>query len=153
MSETSDFAGLPDLVGSQFGPGERVLVDQARVDAFADATDDHQWIHVDPERAAAGPFGGTVAHGYLSLSLLVRLIGNLGVLPADADLVVNYGLDKLRFPAPLRVGEGVRLMLSVTDVKPRGQGRFLMTLHCELLPDSGEIPVLVADVLYLAIKM
>ncbi len=154
MSESKrvSFEDLPGLVGSEFGPGERLVVDQARVNAFADATDDHQWIHVDEERAAAGPFGGTVAHGYLTLSLLVRLVQELGALPADADLIVNYGLDKLRFPAPLRTGAGVRLKAQLAAVAPKGPGRYLLTLHCEVLPDDGQVPVLVADVLYLAIK-
>lgn len=146
------FNDLPGLAGAEFGPGERLVVDQDRVTAFADATDDHQWIHVDPQRAASGPFGGTIAHGYLTLSLLVRLVQELGALPSDADLVVNYGLDKLRFPAPLKVGTGVRLAAHLTAVAPKGPGRYLLTLSCKLLPDEGETPVLVADVLYLVIK-
>lgn len=152
MSDSVRFENLPGLVGREFGPGEVLVVDQERVTAFADATDDHQWIHVDAARAADGPFGGTVAHGYLTLSLLVRLVQELGALPTDADLIVNYGLDKLRFPAPLRTGSGIRLKATLASVAPKGAGRYLLTLRCEVVPEDGGTPVLVADVLYLAIK-
>ncbi len=110
-------AELAAAVGETFGPGPGLLVDQARITAFADATDDHQWIHLDAERAAAGPFGGTVAHGYLTLSLLPALIRDLyrcdGVV-----MVVNYGLDRVRFPAPLRSGSVVHASAELTSVAP-----------------------------------
>ncbi len=94
-------------VGEVFGPGDWVEVTQERVDAFADATDDHQWIHVDRERAAAGPYGGTIAHGYLTLSLVPVLAAGL-VTYEGCSAKVNYGTDKVRFPAPLRVGRRIR---------------------------------------------
>ncbi len=94
-------------VGDELGPGEWVVVDQARVDAFADATDDHQWIHVDRERAAAGPFGGTIAHGYLTLALVPMLAADL-VDYRGCSAKINYGTDKVRFPQPLRVGSRIR---------------------------------------------
>ena len=99
-------AELVAAAGTVLGPGPGVLVDQARIDAFADATDDHQWIHQDADRAAAGPFGGTVAHGYLTLSLLPVLLR--GLYRVDGvSMVLNYGLDRVRFPAPLRSGSTV----------------------------------------------
>jgi len=147
-----NFDDLPGLLGREFGPTPFLLVDQARINAFADATDDHQWIHVDPARAAAGPFGGTIAHGYLTLSLLVRLVGELGVLPEGAGAVINYGLERLRFPAPLPSGSRVRLKAHVDGVAPKGEGRYLVTLHCEVEAEGSATPVLVADVLYLVIR-
>ncbi|WP_018680266.1 MaoC family dehydratase [Actinokineospora enzanensis] len=101
-------AALRELTGTDLGAGEWVQVTQDRVDRFADATDDHQWIHTDPERAADGPFGGTIAHGYLTLSLLIPLFSDL-LRVAGVRMSVNYGLDKVRFPAPVPVGAKIRL--------------------------------------------
>jgi acyl dehydratase len=101
--------------GLELGPSGWIDVPQGRIDAFAEATEDRQWIHVDPERAAGGPFGTTVAHGYLTLSLLVPIVYEL--LPIeDARLVVNYGLDRVRFPAPVPAGSRIRAVLRVTEV-------------------------------------
>src|ERR1700744_5046237 len=100
---TTDIAGLPALAGSHAGHTEWETMEQARVNLFADATDDHQYIHVDPERAKDSPFGGTVAHGYLTLSLVAPVLARL-INVTDAGTGVNYGLDRVRFPAPLAVG-------------------------------------------------
>lgn len=97
---------LPGLVGRPLGSSEWVLVDQPRIDQFAQATGDQQWIHVDPARAAAGPFGTTVAHGYLTLSLLPRLAASAFTI--DCRMSVNYGLNRVRFPAPVPVGSRLR---------------------------------------------
>jgi acyl dehydratase len=113
--------GLQELraqAGTDLGHTEWRTVTQERVDTFADATDDHQWIHVDPVRANAGPFGGTIAHGYLTLALLIPMFHELLVL-RGIGMAVNYGLNKVRFPAPVRVGANIRLagrIASVTDV-------------------------------------
>lgn len=96
-----------DAVGETFGPGPWLEITQERVDTFADATGDHQWIHVDPKRAAAGPFGGTIAHGYLTLSLVPVLAADLVAYEGCAARL-NYGTEKVRFPEPLRVGGRVR---------------------------------------------
>src|SRR5436305_1880001 len=95
-------------VGDEFGPSSWIVVDQARIDAFAEATGDHQWIHVDPERAAQGPFGQTIGHGYLTLSLIP--IMSYEVVPHDESdgMAINYGLNKVRFPAPVPSGSKVR---------------------------------------------
>ena len=98
---------LDGAVGREIGPTDWVVVDQETVNTFADATGDHQWIHVDVERAKAGPFGGTIAHGYLTLSLMPRFIGDAFKV-TDASMMVNYGADKLRFTDPVPVGSKVR---------------------------------------------
>ena len=97
--------------GTALGPTDWVEVDQARIDAFAAATDDHQWIHVDPERAALGPFGTTIAHGYLTLALLPAFLGQ--VFEPDASLTVNYGLNRVRFTSPVPVGSRLRARFEV----------------------------------------
>lgn len=100
-------AELEPLVGQVLGTSNWIVVDQARIDGFADTTDDRQWIHVDPARAAAGPFGGTIAHGFLTLSLLPRMLAGAFEV-ADVQRGVNYGLDRARFPAPVRSGSSLR---------------------------------------------
>ena len=110
---------LPGLAGTDLGDSTWLEITQDRVNTFADATDDHQWIHVDAERAASGPFGGTIAHGYLTLSLLIPMMSEL--LQVDgAAMAVNYGLNKVRFPSPVPVGARIRahgVIAEVTDVE------------------------------------
>jgi len=108
-------AELQRAVGETIGPGEPYQVDQARIQAFADATDDHQWIHLDAGRAADGPFGTTVAHGYLTLSLLPRLMSSLYRV-AGVTMAVNYGLNRVRFPAPLPSGASVRATAVLSEI-------------------------------------
>jgi len=103
------------LAGKDLGKSAWLEISQDRVNLFADATDDHQWIHVDQERAAAGPFGTTIAHGYLTLSLVIPLFNDLLKVEGIA-MGINYGLDKLRFPAPVKVGSKIRLGGTVTQV-------------------------------------
>lgn len=107
MKRYARLADLQPLVGAEIGVSDWVTVDQDRIDAFARATGDHQWIHVDPVRAAAGPFGATVAHGFLTLALL-PLFGEQAFALDDQRMGVNYGLDRVRFPAPVRVGSRLR---------------------------------------------
>jgi acyl dehydratase len=142
----TDLEGLAAHVGSHLGYTEWREMAQERVDAFADATEDHNYIHVDPERAAAGPFGGTVAHGYLTLSLLAPLIAEL-LRVEGAATAVNYGLDRLRFPAPLPVGSRFRAgveLLEVADVPGGVHVKVRATVEVEGAPK----PSLVADVLF-----
>lgn len=113
---------LKALTGKDLGHTDWLEIDQGRVNTFADATDDHQWIHVDQERAAEGPFGGTIAHGYLTLALLIPLMTQLLDI-SGVRMSINYGLDKVRFPAPVPVGAKIRLkgqVASVDEVKGDG---------------------------------
>ncbi|MCP2244325.1 MaoC family dehydratase [Lentzea aerocolonigenes] len=113
---------LKALTGKDLGHTDWLQIDQGRVNTFADATDDHQWIHVDAERAAEGPFGGTIAHGYLTLALLIPLMTQLLDI-SGVRMSINYGLDKVRFPAPVPVGAKIRLtgkVASVDEVKGDG---------------------------------
>ena len=110
-------AGLADLVGSELGTTDWREMTQDQVNAFADATDDHQFIHVDPERARETPFGGTIAHGFLTLSLVAPITQRL-LRVSDAGMGVNYGLDRVRFPAPLPVGAHWRGVATLTEVRP-----------------------------------
>jgi acyl dehydratase len=107
---------LKKLAGSDLGTSEWIEVTQERIDTFADATGDHQWIHVDPEKAAAGPFGAPIAHGYLTLSLFIPLFTEL-LDVQGVTTKVNYGLNKVRFPAPVKVGSRIRLVAKLTDVE------------------------------------
>ncbi|GLP70754.1 MaoC family dehydratase [Streptomyces sp. TUS-ST3] len=107
---------LKKLAGSDLGTSEWIEVTQERVNTFADATGDHQWIHVDPEKATAGPFGAPIAHGYLTLSLFIPLFTEL-LDVQGVTTKVNYGLNKVRFPAPVKVGSRIRLVAKLTDVE------------------------------------
>jgi acyl dehydratase len=137
-------ASLTGAVGTVLGPGPWLEVDQSRVDLFADATGDHQWIHVDPERAAGGPFGGTIAHGYLTLSLLPVLMKD--VYSVDGvKMGINYGLNKVRFPAPVRVGSKVRLTAEIASVDELPGNGVQVTLKSTVEVDGGDKPVCVAE--------
>ncbi|MFH8729033.1 MaoC family dehydratase [Streptomyces termitum] len=138
---------LKALTGTDLGRTGWLTVTQDRVDTFADATDDHQWIHTDPEKAADGPFGGTIAHGYLTLSLVIPLFGELLEI-TGTGLSVNYGLEKVRFPSPVRVGARIRLhgaVGTVTEVKGDG---VQMPLTFTVEVEGGEKPACVAEAVY-----
>jgi len=129
------------------GASEWIRIEQSAVDAFADATRDHNWIHVDQERAAQGPFGGTIGHGYLSLSLIPGLLyGMMNV--TDAAMGLNYGVEKVRFTSPLPVGSEVRLKARIVSAEERGDG-ILYRLGVEIEIKGQEKPAMVGEVLYL----
>jgi acyl dehydratase len=133
-----------DLVGTEIGVSDWMEITQERVDAFADATDDHQWIHVDQERAAASPFGGTIAHGFLTLSLTVALTSQVELEAGSPIMAINYGLEKVRFPAPVPVGSRIRArvdLVSVTDVEGGIQLNRQVTIEVE----GTEKPAMVAE--------
>lgn len=115
MTRTVTVAELPDLAGTELGTSDWVDIPQSRIDLFADATDDHQYIHVDPEKAKDSPFGGTIAHGFLTLSLFIPMWTNLLEI-SDASTFVNYGLDKVRFTSPVPAGSKVRLRATLATV-------------------------------------
>jgi len=134
------------LAGTHLGYSDWLVVDQQRIDQFADATGDHQWIHVDPGRAATGPFGTTIAHGYLTLSLAPTLLQQ--VLKVEGmRFGVNYGCNKVRFPAPVPVGSKLRLGAQVVGVEKAGDG-VQVTLELTLETDGGSKPACVAQVVY-----
>lgn len=145
---TIDIADVGALVGRAIGPGTWHLVDQGRVDLFADATGDHQWIHVDPERAGATGFGGTVAHGYLTLSMLPMMQAELRRF-AGVGMAVNYGLEKVRFPTPVKVGSRVRLSLTVIDAEARPDGSTLVRTEARVEVEDASRPACVAETLTL----
>ncbi|GMQ98173.1 MAG: MaoC family dehydratase [Acidimicrobiia bacterium] len=141
---------LDTYIGKEIGRGEWFEIDQDRIDAFARITMDDQWIHTDREAAAKGPFGTTIAHGFLTLSLLSYLMGDVGIKPAGATLLVNYGSDKVRFLAPVRVGSRIRSVATLTGVREKSQGQYLLTQNVVIEIEGEDTPALVADVLTLA---
>jgi acyl dehydratase len=135
-------------VGAEFGPSSWIEVPQEKIQAFADTTGDHNFIHVDPEMAAQTPFGGTVAHGYLTLSLLPQM--SYEVLPHDdtgAGMALNYGLNRVRFPAPVPSGSRVRGSFVVGGVDEEDWGR-QVTMTATIEREGGDKPVCVAEVVY-----
>ncbi|BDZ45162.1 MaoC family dehydratase [Naasia aerilata] len=136
---------LPALVGTEIGPSEWLEITQERVNTFADATDDHQWIHTDPERAKEGPFGGAIAHGFLTLSLLIPLWSSI----FDVEGVgtkINYGLDRVRFTSPVKVGARVRMKATLTKVE-EVKGGVQLTTSGVIEIEGQERPAVVVDFL------
>ena len=145
-------ASLGASVGEEIGVSNWVAVDQARIDAFASCTGDHQWIHVDVERAKReSPFRGPIAHGYLLLSMVASLSMETGVIPKDAAAGLNYGLDKVRFLAPTPAGARVRLRVALIGVEPREDGSVVMKTRNTLEIEGSEKPALIAEALALII--
>jgi acyl dehydratase len=138
--------GLRKLAGVDLGVSEWLTVTQDRVDTFADATDDHQWIHVDAERARTGPFGGTIAHGYLTVALIIPLWTQILTIEG-VSVALNYGLNRLRFPAPVPVGSQVRLHARVNTVEDVGDS-VQLTLDFTVEVEGLAKPALVAEALY-----
>jgi acyl dehydratase len=136
---------LQAAVGEPLGPTPWFVIDQERVNAFAEATGDPQWIHVDPVRAAAGPYGGTVAHGYLTLSLLPLLAKDLYRVEG-AKMGINYGLNRVRFPAPVPVGASIRVAGEILSVEPVAGGAQL-TARLTVTTDRADKPCCVAETL------
>ncbi|MFJ8131696.1 MaoC family dehydratase [Streptomyces hydrogenans] len=146
MAEPRIFTSAEELragVGEQLGYSDWLEVDQKRIDLFAEATGDHQWIHVDPERAASGPFGSTIAHGYLTLSLLPLFVPQ--VLRVEGmKMGLNYGTEKVRFPAPVPVGSRLRATAVLTKVEEAGGG-VQVTAKVTVEREGGDKPVCVAE--------
>jgi acyl dehydratase len=134
---------LRDAVGEDIGPGEWFTVDQRRIDLFAEATGDDQWIHVDAEKAAAGPFGTTIAHGYLTLSLVASLVPQV-LTVEGVSMGVNYGVNKVRFPAPVPVDSRVRASVRIAEVADV-QGGVQMVSVVTVEREGGSKPVCVAE--------
>ena len=129
-------------VGDVFGPSSWIEITQEKIDLFAEATGDHQWIHVDPERAKDGPFGTTIAHGYLTLSLLP--VATFEVVPSRGRMGINYGVNRVRFPAPVPVGSRVRATFEVKEIEEIAGG-MQTTMLATVEREGGEKPVCVAE--------
>ncbi|WSJ01830.1 MaoC family dehydratase [Nocardia sp. NBC_01329] len=143
MSRRIPLTQLPELIGEHLGRSDWLSIEQNRIDAFAAATDDHQWIHTDPARASHGPFGTTIAHGYLTLSLVIPLWEAL-VTITGVTTKVNYGLERVRFPAPTPVGSRVRLGVVLRDATHIAGGQQIL-LDATVEAEGVEKPVCVAQ--------
>ncbi|EIV92843.1 MaoC family dehydratase [Frankia sp. QA3] len=144
---TTTLGELPSLVGSELGTSDWYEVTQDRVGLFADATDDHQWIHVDPERAQQeSPYGGPIGHGYLTLSLIIPMWTQV-LTVSDSTMGVNYGLNKVRFPAPVPVGSRLRLRATLKDAAVI-DGGLALTVSAVIEREGGDKPVCVAEPIF-----
>jgi len=148
--ERYDINTLEQFVGQELGVSDWLTVDQERINEFADCTGDHQWIHVDIERAQReSPLGSTIAHGYLTLALLSAMLMELGVVPAGVSRALNYGLDRVRFMAPVKAGARIRTRVVLMALDPLGKGRLLLKTQ-NTVEIEGEIkPALIAETLAL----
>lgn len=142
-------AELSQYVGKELGRSEWLTIDQARINLFAEATGDFQFIHVDPEQAAKTPFGSTIAHGFLTLSLIPKLMEGILVLPEGLKMVVNYGLDSVRFIQPVKVDSKVRLKVDLTEAFEKKPGQWLLKFTATLEIDGQEKPAYIAEPLTL----
>ncbi|RON21233.1 dehydratase [Pseudomonas brassicacearum] len=142
-------AELKDYVGKELGRSEWLTIDQERINLFAEATGDYQFIHVDPVKAAQTPFGSTIAHGFLSLSLIPKLMEDILILPEGVKMVVNYGLDSVRFIQPVKVDSKVRLKVELSDATEKKPGQWLLKAICTLEIDGSDKPAYIAESLSL----
>jgi acyl dehydratase len=142
-------AELKDYVGKELGRSEWLTIDQERINLFAEATGDYQSIHVDPVKAAQTPFGSTIAHGFLSLSLIPKLMEDILILPEGAKMVVNYGLDTVRFIQPVKVNSRVRLKVDMNEVTEKKPGQWLLKATATLEIEGSDKPAYIAEPLSL----
>lgn len=147
MAETIKAEDLPGLVGRELEPSPWIEITQERVNQFAEATNDYQFIHVDPEKAAQTPFGGPIAHGFLSLSLLSYLNAQNAIVPENMVMGVNYGSDKVRYLMPVRVGKRIRSKQTVLEVTEKNPGQWLIKNAVTVEIEGEETPALVAEIL------
>ena len=145
MGMKVSYDSLTERVGAHLGPTDWMTVDQARIDLFADATNDRQWIHVDPVAAAEGPFGATIAHGYLTLALVNSFLPDL-LTVTETSMGVNYGCERVRFPHPVTVGSRIRGRGEVISVEPAGEG-LQVFVRVTVDIEGGNRPACVVDTL------
>ena len=151
-TQALDLANIQAFVGRELGASRWMTLDQRRIDGFADCTDDRQWIHVDAERARReSPLGTTIAHGYLTLAMIAPSTFEVVVEPAGIAQALNYGLDRVRFIAPVKAGARVRNRIRLLAAEPKGNGRFLLTTENTIEIENEAKPALIAHVLVLAI--
>ena len=145
-------ANVARFVGREMGTSEWIEVGQDRMDSFAACTGDAQWIHIDVDRARReSPFGATIAHGYLTLSLVAPMVTEVGLVPRDAKAALNYGLDKVRFIAPVKAGARVRGRLAIASAEPVSEGKVLLKAQCTLDIEGEPKPALIAEILCLLV--
>ncbi|PMB97791.1 enoyl-CoA hydratase [Brevibacterium luteolum] len=150
MREINGIAELEKLVGQEVGSSDWVTIDQDRIQLFADATDDHQWIHLDEEKAKAGPFGGTIAHGFLTLSLL-PMLSQRTVDVTGMKMKINYGLNKVRFPQPVPSGARVRDTITLDSVERKDAGVMVIMTHVIEI-DGEQRPACIAESVSLMVE-
>jgi len=141
----ASFAEIRSRIGEEVGTSSWLTIDQHRIDAFAEATEDHQFIHVDPVAAAATPFGGTIAHGFLSLSMLSRMAAEGMLVPDSIKMAVNYGFDRVRFIAPVKSGKRIRGRFRLDSVEEKAAGQLLMRHTVTVEIEGEEKPALTAE--------
>ena len=152
--ERYDVSTLEQFVGQEMGVSDWLTVDQERINEFADCTGDHQWIHVDVERAQReSPLGSTVAHGYLTLSLLATTQMGLNIVPEGVSRALNYGLDRVRFIAPVKAGARIRNRVMLLAVEAQGKGRLLLTFQNTVEIEDEKKPALMAETLALLLTV
>ena len=134
-----------DNIGKALTPGDWFLIEQSRINQFADVTEDHQYIHIDQQRAAETDLGGTIAHGFLVLSLLPKLVAKSLITPENIVMGINYGFDKVRFLNPVRPGDRVRVTGAVLDIVDKGDGRYLQKLGVSLEIEGKDKPAIVCE--------
>ncbi len=144
MSQAMTKEELFELVGQELGTSDWFAIDQDRIDRFADVTEDHQYIHVDPDRAADSPFGGTIAHGMLTLSMIVHLCDSFAPDIDGLQMVINYGFDKVRFAAPVKVGKRIRAVAKLLEARERG-GQLVVKTKVTIEIEGERKPALVAE--------
>ena len=145
MTERVSREEFKEMVGRENGVSDWILIDQSRVNRFADATEDHQWIHVEIEKAKKGPFGGTIGHGFLTLSLLPAFAESAAYSPEGVKMAINYGLNRVRFLTPVPVGSRVRSRMVLTNIEEKDPGRLLMTTTHTIEIEGREKPACIAE--------
>ena len=152
MPEFVPVEKLKEMIGADMGTSDWVSIDQEKINQFADCTGDHQWIHVDIEKAKAGPFGGPIAHGFLTLSLIPVLGASSKYIPEGITMAVNYGLNKVRFLNPVPVGSRIRARAVASEFTDKGDGRFLFKINYTIELEWIEKPVCIAEALVMFVK-
>lgn len=142
---------MVNAVGTKLDPSDWVVLDQERINTFADCTEDHQFIHIDEEKAAQTPFGGTIAHGFLTLSMMAKFSEESMIAPEGMVMGMNYGCDRLRFLAPVRAGKRVRMHSEVLNVDRKDDNRFLVKIGVSMEIEGEETPALVAEWLHMLV--
>ena len=142
---------MVNAIGTKYEPSAWIEVTQERINTFADCTEDHQFIHIDEEAAKNTPFGGTIAHGFLTLSMLTKMVEGQGVVPENVVMGLNYGFDKVRFLAPVRAGKRVRAQQEVVSVDQKDDNRFLIKNAITVEIEGEDTPALVAEWLTMVI--